>query len=119
MPDSSGSVVTEMERIMRTLPPLGKALAEGREAQALIVEEFAALRPEIKDSRRVDFFCPCSRKRFERLLALLPADDLSDLQQNGPFPVELRCNYCNGVHAFTQAQITAIRPKAVPVDPRR
>ncbi len=108
MPGCSESVVGDMERIIQTLPPLGKVLAEGREPQALIADEFAALQPAIRDSRRVDFFCPCSRKRFERLLALLPADDLADLQQNGPFPVELRCNYCNRVHAFTQAQMADI-----------
>ncbi len=108
MPGCRESVSVDMERIVRTLPPLGKALAEGREPRALISEEFAALQPEITDSRRVDFFCPCNRKRFERLLALLPADDLADLQRNGPFPVELRCNYCNRVHTFTQAQMGAI-----------
>ncbi len=108
MPGCRESVIAEMERIMRTLPPLGRALAEGREPLAMIADEFTALQPAIKDSRRVDFFCPCSRKRFERLLALLPADDLADLQQNGPFPLELSCNYCNRVHAFTQAQMAVI-----------
>ncbi|MDJ0721044.1 MAG: Hsp33 family molecular chaperone HslO [Desulfobacterales bacterium] len=108
MPGCGEGVVGDMERIIQTLPPLGKALAEGREPQTLIADEFAALQPVIRDSRRVDFFCPCSRKRFERLLALLPADDLADLQQNGPFPVELRCNYCNRSHAFTRAQMAVI-----------
>jgi molecular chaperone Hsp33 len=110
MPNCGESMAGDMERIMPTLPPLGRSLAEGRAPQALITDAFAALQPAIKDSRRVDFFCPCSRKRFERLLALLPADDLADLQQSGPFPVELRCNYCNRVHAFTQAQMAAIGP---------
>ncbi len=114
MPGCRESVIAEMERIMRTLPPLGRALAEGREPLAMIADEFAALQPAIKDSRRVDFFCPCSRMRFERLLALLPADDLADLQQNGPFPLELRCNYCNRVHAFTQAQMAVIGPNQRP-----
>ncbi len=114
MPGCRESVTAEMERIMRTMPPLGRTLAEGREPLAMIADEFAALQPAIKDSRRVDFFCPCSRRRFERLLALLPADDLADLQQNGPFPLELRCNYCNRVHAFTQAQMAVIGPNQRP-----
>ncbi len=108
MPDCRESVASEMERIIRTLPPLGKALADGREPPVLITDEFAALQPLVKDSRRVDFFCPCSRKRFQHLLALLPAEDLADLKHNGPFPVELRCSYCNQIYAFTAAQLAAV-----------
>ena len=108
MPGCGETVASEMERIVQTLPPLGKTLAGGQTPQAFIRDEFAALQPVVKDSRRVDFFCPCSRKRFQRLLALLPAEDLADLKQNGPFPVELRCSYCNQTYAFTAAQLAAL-----------
>ena len=108
MPGCGEAVASEMERIIQTLPPLGKTLALGQAPQVLIRDEFAALKPVFKDSRRVDFFCACSRKRFQRLLALLPAEDLADLKQNGPFPVELRCSYCNRTYAFTAAQLAAV-----------
>lgn len=108
MPGCRDGVASELERIIQTLPPLGKALAEGRESQALIEDEFAALRAVVNDSRRVDFYCPCNRKRFHRLLALLPAEDLADLKQNGPFPVELRCSYCNRAYAFTAEELATI-----------
>jgi molecular chaperone Hsp33 len=108
MPACRESVAGELERIIRTLPPLGKTLAEGGAIKTLIVDEFRALKPVLKDSRRVDFYCPCSRNRFERLLALLPAEDLADLKQNGPLPAELRCSYCNQVFAFSAEQLAAI-----------
>ncbi len=110
MPDCRETVAAEMERIVQTLPPLGRTLAEDRAPQVLIADEFAVLRPEVKDSRRVDFFCPCSRRRFKEMLALLPAEDLADLKQNGPFPVELRCSYCNQVYAFTATQLAVVGP---------
>lgn len=108
MPGCREGVAAEMERIVQTLPPLGKALADGQSPQTLIKGEFTALRPDVKDSRRVDFFCPCSRERFLRLLGLLPAEELLDLKQTGPFPVELRCNYCNQNYAFTRDQLALI-----------
>ena len=108
MPDCREAVAAEMERIVQALPPLGLALAEGREPKALIADEFAALKPVVKDSRRADFFCPCSANRFQRLLTLLPSEELADLRQKGPFPVELRCSYCNRVYAFTAQQLAAI-----------
>lgn len=108
MPDCREDVAAEMERIVQTLPPLGKALADGQSPQALIKGELTALRPDVKDRRRVDFFCPCRRERFQRLLGMLPARDLRDLKHNGPFPVELRCNYCNRIYAFTREQLAAM-----------
>lgn len=108
MPDCREGLASEMERIIQTLPPLGKTLAAGGTPPNLIREAFAALRPRVKDSRRVDFFCPCSRKRFQRLLALLPDKDLSDLKQNGPFPVDLQCRYCNRTYTFTQDQLVGL-----------
>ena len=108
MPACREGTARELERIVTTLPPLGKALAQEREPSTLIAEEFAALTPVVKDSRRVDFFCPCRRSRFQRLLAMLPADDLEDIKTKGPFPVELRCNYCNQIYTFSQDQLAGL-----------
>ncbi|MGD8241322.1 MAG: Hsp33 family molecular chaperone HslO [Desulfobacterales bacterium] len=108
MPDCREDTARELERLVTTLPPLGKSQAQEREPQTLITEEFAALAPVVKDSRRVDFFCPCQRSRFQRLLAMLPADDLEDIKTKGPFPVELRCNYCNQIYAFSQDQLAGL-----------
>ena len=108
MPNCREDTAFELERLCTTLPPLGRALTRGRDPETLIKAEFVAVSPAIKDSRRVDFFCPCQRRRFQSLLALLPANELEDLKTTGPFPVELRCNYCNQVYAFSQDQLADI-----------
>ena len=108
MPNCREDTAFELERLCTTLPPLGRALTRGRDPETLIKAEFAAVSPAVKDSRRVDFFCPCQRRRFQSLLALLPANELEDLKTTGPFPVELRCNYCNQVYAFSQDQLADI-----------
>ena len=108
MPDCREDTARELERIVTTLPPLGKSMAQQRDAPTLLAEDFAALSPVVKDSRRVDFFCPCERSRFRRLLAMLPAKDLEDLRTKGPFPVELRCNYCNRIYAFSRDQLATL-----------
>ncbi|MBL0715442.1 MAG: Hsp33 family molecular chaperone HslO [Desulfosarcina sp.] len=111
MPGCQERTVARLEQAFKTLPPLGKALAQGREPHGLIQDGFAALSPVVKDSRRVDFFCPCNRKRFQRLLSILPAGDFEDLKTQGPFPVELRCNYCNQIYTFTKEQLSSIKER--------
>jgi molecular chaperone Hsp33 len=107
MPACPEDVAAALTRVVQTLPPLGRTLAEGFAVRQLIADEFRGLRPAVQDSRRVDFYCPCNRERFARLLTLLPAEDLADLRRNGPFPVELRCSYCNQTYAFSAAQLEA------------
>ena len=108
MPACREDTARELERIVTTLPPLGQSLGQEREAPAMIAEAFASLSPVVKDSQRVEFFCPCQRSRFKKLLALLPAEDLTDLKTRGPFPVELRCHYCNRIYAFAQDELAAL-----------
>jgi molecular chaperone Hsp33 len=42
------------------------------------------------------------------VLAMLPADELNDIRDNGPFPLEMRCHYCNTVYHFDKKEIQAI-----------
>jgi molecular chaperone Hsp33 len=39
---------------------------------------------------------------------MLPLQELKDIRENGPFPLEMRCHYCNTLHHFTQKEIQAI-----------
>ncbi len=51
--------------------------------------------------------CRCSRERVERVLRTLPVDDLEHLTIDGK--VEVRCEFCNAVHLFDEAQLLALR----------
>ena len=52
--------------------------------------------------------CHCGRERLYGLLTMLPVDDLKDLRDNGPFPVEMRCHNCNTPYEFSREEIEEI-----------
>jgi molecular chaperone Hsp33 len=108
MPRAEERLTAELETRVYGLPSIGEALAAGREAEALVREAFADYDPKFLDHRRVEFFCPCGRKRLEAVLALLPEKDLTELRDNGPFPVEMRCHNCNSVYAFEKTDLERI-----------
>ena len=43
------------------------------------------------------------------MLAMLKLEDLEDMAANGPFPIEIRCHYCNTIYEFTKAEMVALK----------
>ena len=108
LPGVSEQVVVDLEQEIQILPSLGAAFAEERAPVSLVEAAFQNQNPRFIGQHRVEFMCHCRRQRLSRLLALLPADALGDIRANGPFPVELRCHYCNTRYLFDKKDIQQI-----------
>jgi molecular chaperone Hsp33 len=39
---------------------------------------------------------------------MLSTDELKDIRDHGPFPLEMRCHYCNTLYHFSKKEIQAI-----------
>lgn len=60
------------------------------------------------DSYRVEFYCPCQRERFAAYLRSLDPKDREEIKENGPFPVDIRCHYCNTHYLFSREELDAM-----------
>jgi molecular chaperone Hsp33 len=58
--------------------------------------------------------CHCNPDRVRNLLTLLPVDELKDIRDKGPFPVEINCHYCSTPYQFTQEDVVGIYAKRHP-----
>jgi len=105
MPVTEQSKVAILETILRQMPSLGRLFAEQITAEQLLAEQFADLSPLLLGQRRVAFMCHCSKSRFRRFMAALPREELTDILENGPFPVVTTCFNCNSEYAFPRAEI--------------
>jgi molecular chaperone Hsp33 len=45
---------------------------------------------------------------------MLPLDELKDIRDKGPFPVEINCHYCNTPYQFTREDIIEIFGRRYP-----
>lgn len=108
LPEVRESVVYDLESLVHNLPSLGMEFSRGRDAQEIIQSVFADHRPRILDDRRIEFFCRCNKDRVHNILMMLPLDELQDLAENGPFPVELRCHHCSSRYLFDQEEVRRI-----------
>jgi len=108
MPGADDALTAELEERVIAFPSLGEVLGEGQEPQDLIQHIFQKYTPNFLASKRIEFMCHCSPERLSSILAMLSTDELKDIRNNGPFPLEVRCHYCNTLYHFSKKEIQAI-----------
>jgi molecular chaperone Hsp33 len=108
MPDAVDAVVRQIEERVKTLPSIGAALADGAVPADIVRHHFGGHSPRFIGRRDIGFSCHCNRDQIRNVLTLLPIDDLKDIRENGPFPVEIRCHHCNARYIFNREHIDRI-----------
>ena len=108
LPDAEAEVVQRIEAQVVSLPSIAALLADGAEPKGLVRTYLSDYSPRFIDKRNVGFICHCNRDQIRNVLTLLPIDDLKDIQQKGPFPVEIRCHHCNTRYTFDREHIDLI-----------
>ena len=108
MPGADDALTAELEELVIAFPSMGDVLSDGQEPQDLIHQIFQKYTPNFLANKRIEFMCHCSPERLRNILAMLPHDELKDIRDNGPFPLEMRCHYCNTLFYFSKEEIQAI-----------
>jgi molecular chaperone Hsp33 len=97
-----------MARRLYELPTIGENAAESHDPAALLGFWFSDFEPKVLESRRVEFFCPCSKDKFSRFLRGLPAQDRTSILADGPFPLETVCHNCSSTYRFDREELAAL-----------
>jgi molecular chaperone Hsp33 len=108
MPHAGDRLTTELEALVLGFPSLGEVFTSAQTPEAVVQSVFASYSPNFLSDRRVEFMCHCSRERLHSVLTMLPINDLKDLRDNGPFPIEMRCHNCNTAYAFSREEMEEI-----------
>jgi molecular chaperone Hsp33 len=114
LPGAEDNLTAELENRVLSFPSLGEVFTAGKEPEDLIHEVFYRFAPHFLANRRIEFLCHCNPERVRSILTMLPIDDLKDIRDNGPFPLELRCHYCNTAYFFSKGDIKQIYGKLFP-----
>ena len=114
MPQAEDAVAASLERRVIDLPSLGEVFTRESDPQDLVLENFSDYSPRFLADHRIEFMCHCNQSRVRSLLMLLPIEDLKDIRVNGPFPLEMRCYYCNTAYHFTKDDIRKIYGQRYP-----
>jgi molecular chaperone Hsp33 len=116
MPQASERLTVELEDLVLRFPSLGDVFSGERTPEAVAAEVFASHSPKFLSDRRVEFMCHCSRERLTNILRMLPIDELRELRDKGPFPLEMRCHNCNTPYEFSREEIEDIYGSRYPLN---
>jgi len=108
LPGADDDVLSQLEDLVRGLPSMGQAVGAETFPDDWLAATFKGLAPRLLDKRGVEFMCHCGEQQIRTMLSMLALEELADMAENGPFPVEVRCHKCNTCYAFDQAAIQAI-----------
>lgn len=114
MPQTDDDLAADLEHQVNHLPSLGEVFTAGKDAQTVVLDAFEKHSPQFLANRRIEFMCHCNKRRLRSYLTLLPIDDINDIRENGPFPLELRCHHCNTAYEFSKADIQKIYGRRFP-----
>ena len=108
MPEADDHLTAELEKEVNHLTPLGEAFTEDEKPEELVSDVFQKYSPKFLANRRIEFMCHCNKERLRSYLTMLPIEELKDIRNNGPFPLEIRCHHCNTTYHFEKSDIEEI-----------
>ena len=108
MPGAADGLLAELESKVRSLESMGAAVHSESFPQDWLEANFGHYDPKMLDHRGVEFMCHCNRDRIKTMISMLKPEDIGEMAANGPFPVEIRCHYCNTVFGLSQKELTEI-----------
>jgi molecular chaperone Hsp33 len=108
MPRADATLTAELEGEVLGFPSLGEEFLAEKDPEELVREVFRKYAPRFLASRRVEFMCHCNRERLRGLLAMLPVEDLRDMRDKGPHPVQMCCHNCGTPYEFSRQEIAEL-----------
>ncbi len=108
MPGCSEEVLDQLQERSSKLPPLGKALSEGKSVKEYMEENFSDFGVQMLASEPLGFSCPCSREHFSTFLGRMPKEEKDGIMQDDKFPLELECLNCGTKYSFEKHEIMSM-----------
>lgn len=102
MPGAEDGSIDKLEEKIKNFPSIGKAFETNTDPDKIITKEFQELDPKQLADYRVEFFCRCDENKIASMVGMLPIEELKDISENGPFPLEIKCHNCNTSYSYNQ-----------------
>jgi molecular chaperone Hsp33 len=108
LPGADEKLILTLEEGINSLPSMGDVVIREGFPDEWLNETLGEFHPKVLGHRGIEFMCHCNREGIQHMLTMLSEDDLKDMADNGPFPVQIRCHNCNSSYDFDQDSLHAL-----------
>lgn len=110
LPGASDEALDRVERLVYGMAPLGETLATGATRMDLCLRSFPFFDYNHLDEKPTRFYCGCSKGRLGSYLSSMPREDIIDMANEGPFPIQVTCHNCGSAYDFSKLEMEAMVP---------
>lgn len=110
MPGCTDEDITKLENKLANLKSASSMINEGYTATD-IINEITDGDYKLLEERELNYFCNCSKERFERGLISLGDKELTTILEEDK-KAEITCNFCNKKYQFTSTDLEALIARA-------
>lgn len=107
LPGADESMIEKIEKGVRSLGSVSKALLDGLDAEGLLRAVLSDFELEVLERHSVEYRCYCSRDRVERALISMGRQELAAMiEEQGQ--AELSCQFCDKLYNFTREELETL-----------
>ena len=107
LPGAEDDVISHLEKVMGSLPPITTLFEEGKSPEDVIGIIFDGYEMDIQDKIFPSYYCNCSRDRTRLALQSVGKKELTAILEEDK-GANLHCHFCNKDYYFDEAEIAEL-----------
>ncbi len=102
LPGASPKLIEEVERRVKSFPPVSTLLKEGKRPEDIACMLLEGMAPHLLGLKEVKYYCPCNKQIVLELVKDMPFEE--------PY-LEITCNYCGKVYRIGKDEVEKLHEK--------
>lgn len=104
LPGVADDVVERLEKSIKGVKPVTTLMDEGMSIEDILKDALNEFDVDFLCEQEVNYVCPCSRQRTEKVILTLGKDDILKLADEMPV-VTVKCHFCDKKYHFSPMQL--------------
>ncbi len=106
LPSAGEDTIELVEESIKNIPPVTNMITLGMTPEDICRSVLKKFNLELLDEFSPEYRCNCTRERFERGLATLSKEDLTEMAEDNV--TEVSCHFCNKKYRFSSDEIRSL-----------
>lgn len=106
LPSAGEDTIELVEESIKDIPPVTNMITSGMTPEDICRSVLKKFNIELLDEFSPEYRCNCTRERFERGLATLSKEDLTEMSEDAV--TEVSCHFCNKKYRFSSDEIRSL-----------